>query len=94
MWQLQVVLGINHEGLGVLLLCNSQSSWKIVQNPVFHKRIKHITIRYHFIREKVKSGEMELQSVRIKAMAADQLIKNVSLQVLETGKDLMGMLSR
>ena len=35
--QLQVELGINHEGLGVLLLCDNQSSMKIAQNPVFHK---------------------------------------------------------
>ena len=91
--QLQEELGIDHEGLGVLLLCDNQSSMKIAQNPVFHKRSKHIAIRYHFIREKVKSGEMELQFVRTKAMAADQLTKNVGLQVLVTGKDLMGMVS-
>ena len=86
-------VGIHHEGLGVLLLCDNQSSMKIAQNPVFHKRSKHIAIRYHFIREKVESGEMELQFVRTKEMAADQLTKNVGLQVLEAGKDLMGMLS-
>ena len=76
----------------MLLLCDNQSSMKIAQNPVFHKRSKHIAIRYHFIREKV-SGEMELQFVRTKAMAADQLTKNVGLQVLEAGKNLVGMLS-
>ena len=42
-------------------------------------------------REKVESGEMEIRLVRTKAMAADQLIENVGLQVLVAGKDLMGM---
>ena len=31
--------------------------------------------------------------MRTKEMAANQLTKNVGLQVLEAGKDLMGMLS-
>ena len=82
---------MDHEGLGVLLLCDNQSSMKIAQNLVFRKRSKHIAIRYHFIWEKVESEEMELQFVRTKAMAANQLTKNVGLQVLVVRKGLMGM---
>ena len=81
------------DGHGVLLLCDNQSSIKIAQNPVFHKRSKHIAIRFHFIRERVESSEILLQFVRTKDMAADQLTKHVGLQVLETGKELMGMFS-
>ena len=77
--QLQADLRFDHEGLGVLLLCDNQLSMKIAKNHVFHKRSKHIAIRYHFIREKVESGEIKLRFVRTKAMAADQLTKNVSL---------------
>ena len=91
--QLQMEMGIDHEGRGFLLLCDNQSSMKIAQNPVFHKRSKHISIRYHFIREKVESGEMELQFLRTKEMAADQLTKNVGAQVFVAGKELMGMIS-
>lgn len=36
---------------------------------------------------------MELEFVRTKAMAAEQLPSNVDLQVLVTGNDLMGMMS-
>ena len=71
----------------------SQSSTKIAQNHVFHKRGKHIAIRYHFIREKVESGEMKLQFVRTKATVTDQLTENVGLQVLVARKYLMGMFS-
>ena len=77
----------------MLVLCDNQSSMKIARNIVFHKRSKHIAIRYHFIREKVERREMERQFVRTKAMPADQLTKNVGLQDLVVGKDLMGMLS-
>ena len=91
--QLQVGLGIDREGLGVLLLCDNQSSIRIAQYPVFHKRSKHIAIRYHFIREKVEGGGMELQFVRTKEMAADQLTKNAVMQILVAGKDFMGIFS-
>ena len=49
--QLQSELGVVGSGDGVLLLCDNQSSIKIAQNPVFHKRSKLIAIRFHFIRE-------------------------------------------
>ena len=91
--QLQSEMGVVGDGHGVLLLCDNQSSIKIAQNPVFHKRSKHIAIRFHFIRERVESSEILLQFVRTKDMAADQLTKHVGLQVLETGKELMGMFS-
>jgi len=29
-------------------------------NPITHKRTKHIDVRYHFVREKVESKEVEL----------------------------------
>ena len=58
---------------------------------MFHKRSKHIAIRFHFIREKVESEEYNLKFVRTLAMAADQLTKHVGVKVLEIGKEFMGM---
>ena len=43
--ELRVEMGVEHEGLGVLLLCDNQSSVKISQNHVFHKCSKHIAIQ-------------------------------------------------
>ena len=85
-------MGVDHEELGVLLLCDSQSSVKIARNIVFQKRYKHIAIRYHFIREKVESGRMNLQFVRTEVMTASQFTKYVGLQVLVARKNSMGMI--
>ena len=90
---LQTDLGINGDGEDVLLLCDNHSSMKIAQNTVFHRRSKHIVIRYHFIGEKVESGEVVLQFIGTKLMAADQLTKHVGVQVVVDGKELMGMTS-
>ena len=90
---LQMEMGINPGESGTLLLVDNQSSIKLAKNPVFHKRSKHIAIRFHFIREKVENGEFSLEFVRTLSMAADQLTKHVGVKVLDIGKKLMGMTS-
>nr|GFA53142.1 retrovirus-related Pol polyprotein from transposon TNT 1-94 [Tanacetum cinerariifolium] len=40
-------------------------------NPVQHSRTKHIDVRYHFIKEKVKKGIVELFFVRTEYQLAD-----------------------
>ncbi|GMF51699.1 unnamed protein product [Phytophthora lilii] len=36
---------------------DNQGSIALAKNPEFHKRTKHIDIRYHFVREKVEDGQ-------------------------------------
>ena len=35
------------------IYCDNRSCIKLLENPVFHDRSKHIEIRYHFIRDYV-----------------------------------------
>nr|GEU77799.1 retrovirus-related Pol polyprotein from transposon TNT 1-94 [Tanacetum cinerariifolium] len=42
------------------MYCNSKVAITISCNPVQHSRTKHIDVRYHFIKEKVKKGIVEL----------------------------------
>ena len=74
---LQEEMGVYPEKSGNLLLVDNQYSIKLAKNPVFHKRSKHVSIRFHFIREKVESGELNMEFVRTLSMAADQLTKHV-----------------
>nr|GEX08965.1 retrovirus-related Pol polyprotein from transposon TNT 1-94 [Tanacetum cinerariifolium] len=48
----------------ILLYCDSQSAIAISCNPVQHSRTKHIHTRYHFIKEQVENGIIELYFVR------------------------------
>ena len=43
---------INEDNQGVIALC---------KNPKFHSRTKHIDIKYHFIRDKIKDSEITLK---------------------------------
>ncbi|GJR01104.1 retrovirus-related pol polyprotein from transposon TNT 1-94 [Tanacetum coccineum] len=57
------------------LYCDSQSTIAISYNPVQHSRTKHIHTRYHFIKEQVKNGIIELYFVRTEYQLADMFTK-------------------
>nr|GEW48356.1 hypothetical protein [Tanacetum cinerariifolium] len=57
------------------LYCDSQSAITISCNPVQHSHTKHIHTRYHFIKEQVKNGIIELYFVRTEYQLADMFTK-------------------
>ncbi|GJW15784.1 hypothetical protein Tco_0019917 [Tanacetum coccineum] len=57
------------------LYCDSQSAIAISCNPVQHSRTKHIHTRYHFIKEQVENGIIELYFVRTEYQLADMFTK-------------------
>ena len=46
-----------------MIYCDNQSCIKLSENPFFHDRSKHIEIQYHFIRDYVQRGAMEIKSL-------------------------------
>lgn len=54
---------------------DNQGCIAMSKNPIHHKRTKHIDIRYHFTREKVESGEIDLKYVSTEHQLADLLTK-------------------
>nr|GEW61250.1 ribonuclease H [Tanacetum cinerariifolium] len=57
------------------LYCDSQSTIAISCNLVQHSHTKHIHTRYHFIKEQVENGIIELYFVRTKYQLADMFTK-------------------
>ena len=57
------------------LLVDNASAVKLVKNPEYHKRSKHIDVRYHFVREKFLDGELRIQHVPGEMQLADIMTK-------------------
>ena len=72
-----------HSGLfeceleAIVVHCDNQSCIRLSENPVFHDRSKHIEIRYHFIRDYVQRGAVELQYISTDEQVADILTKSL-----------------
>ncbi|GJZ94280.1 retrovirus-related pol polyprotein from transposon TNT 1-94 [Tanacetum coccineum] len=57
------------------MYCDSKEAIALSCNPVQHSRTKHIDIRYHFIKEKVEKGIVELFFVGTENQLADLFTK-------------------
>ena len=62
----------------VVIYEDNQSTICLSKNPQFHGRSKHIAIKYHFIRDQVKEGTIDLKYCRTEEMLADALTKGLS----------------
>ena len=57
------------------LLCDNTSAISIANNPVLHSKTKHIDVRYHFLRDHVDKGDIDLIHVETHHQLADILTK-------------------
>ncbi|GKB43213.1 hypothetical protein Tco_0888155, partial [Tanacetum coccineum] len=57
------------------MYCYNKSAIALCCNDVQHSRSKHIDVRYHFIKEQVENGVVELYFVRTEYHPADILHK-------------------
>ena len=70
MWLKKVMSGLLDT---TVILCDNQSCIKMMENPVFHDKSKHIEIRYFYIRDMIQKGAKKLQYVSTDEQVADVL---------------------
>jgi hypothetical protein len=58
-----------------LLLCDNVGATYLCSNPVLHSKMKHISMDYHFVREQVRDGKLQVSHVSTKDQLADLLTK-------------------
>nr|GEX28895.1 retrovirus-related Pol polyprotein from transposon TNT 1-94 [Tanacetum cinerariifolium] len=62
------------------MYCDSKAAIAISCNPVQHLRTKYIDVKYHFIKEQVKKGIVELFFVRTEYRLADLFTKALPIE--------------
>ncbi|XP_031097164.1 uncharacterized protein LOC116001426 [Ipomoea triloba] len=64
-----------HSGQPATLWCDNLGATYLAANPVFHARTKHVEIDYHFVRDKVASGDLVVNFVSTQEQLADIFTK-------------------
>ena len=70
--QLCIDLRILNTSDSALVNADNQGAIKLAKNPMFHKRSKHIDIKYHFIRR-----ELELNTIRVEYVASEDNLADI-----------------
>jgi len=84
-WLRKLLNDIEHPCvLPTVLKVDNQRAIKLSKNPEFHRRSKHIDVRYQFICEKVKDCEIDTQYVATDNQCADIFTKALCRDKFET----------
>jgi transposase InsO family protein len=70
---------------------DNQGAQATANNPTSHQRMKHVDVRFHFIREQVANGEVRIQYCPTSQNVADILTKPLSAEVIARHKQSLGV---
>jgi hypothetical protein len=90
MSQFLAELGYNTSGAAPLLMDN-QSAIQVARNPEHHRRMKHLDLRYFWLRNKVVKGHLAPRYIPTAEMAADILTKALARVKVETVREQLGL---
>ena len=90
MKKLLTVYGISQDTM--VIYCDTSSAIDISKNPVQHSKIKHIEIRYHFIRDLVERKIVCLEYIPTERQNADIFTKPLNKSKFETLRQVIGVI--
>ena len=70
------------------IVINNEAARKLVENPEFYKRIKHIDIMYYYIREVISSKRINLVYILTIYEIVDFLTKNLAYDRFSVIKEM------
>jgi hypothetical protein len=74
-WLKRLCSDVGYDAGKITIFCDSRSAICLAKNPTFHARTKHIDIQYHFVRDMVEDGKVNLENVGTLENVADALTK-------------------
>lgn len=77
-WLMQLSNELNYAVKPITIYCDNQSAIKLSESDGYKQRTKHIDIRYHYIRDLIKQGKINVEFLETGKMVADSLTKSVN----------------
>ncbi|GJY56336.1 hypothetical protein Tco_0455451 [Tanacetum coccineum] len=69
---------LGHKQEKITLFCDNQSALYLARNPSCHSKTTHIRVQYHFVREKVEEGTVDMKKIHTDDNVADYLTKAIN----------------
>ncbi|GLT43009.1 hypothetical protein SLA2020_169860 [Shorea laevis] len=93
-WIRKVMRDLKHaQKEPAVILCDNKFTIAIVKNPVFHRRTRHIKVKYHSIREAENDNEVQLIHCSSEEQIADIFTKGLQKSRFELLREQVGMCS-
>ncbi|KAK6163686.1 hypothetical protein DH2020_000550 [Rehmannia glutinosa] len=92
LWMRQQLRDYEVEEKEIPIMCDNTSAIAITQNHVLHSRIKHIDVRYHFIRDHVEKKDITLEYISTDKQLADIFTKPLCESRFEELKHELGLI--
>ena len=77
-----------------VIYCDNIGATQLCSNPIFHSRMKHVAIDFHFIWDQVQNGALRVAHVSSEDQLADALTKPLPRQRFLQLKHKIGLHSR
>ncbi|GKB11950.1 retrovirus-related pol polyprotein from transposon TNT 1-94 [Tanacetum coccineum] len=77
-WLKMLLEELGYKQEKITLFCDNQSALYLARNPTFHSKTKHIRVQYHFVREKVEEGTVDMRKIHTDDNVADCLTKAIN----------------
>jgi histone deacetylase 1/2 len=76
-----------------VLWCDNLGATYLTANPVFHARTKHIEVDFHFLREKVAQGALDVRFISSRDQIADAFTKPATKLMLDKLRSNLNLVS-
>jgi len=73
------------------IYCDNTAAICLSKNPILHSRVKHIEIKYQFIRDYVQKGILDIQFIDIEHQWADIFSKPLTVERFDFIKKNLNM---
>jgi len=74
-----------------VVYCDSQNVIHLSRNQMYHERIKHIDVRYHFLREIISQGNIIVKKIGTFDNVADMFTKLIPISIFQHCLDIIGV---
>ncbi|KNZ75967.1 Copia protein [Termitomyces sp. J132] len=91
-WLRALLQAIGHDlSKATTIMCDNNAATNLSENPLLYSRVKHVDIKYHFLRERVASNELTIRYINTRDNIADLFTKPLPLPRFSRLRRILGL---